>query len=221
MMCRVLKLRIHTVGAPAGGQPVLVVGNHVSYLDIPVISAIRPMAFVAKQEVAAWPMVGAAARLMHCVFVDRTRRQDTGEVNAEIADRLAGGESIVLFAEGTSSDGNRVLEFRSALIGAATNVPPQRIVLQPMSIAYTRQCGLPMGRRDRTLVAWYGDLDLTPHLMQFVRRGVVDVTVTFGAPVPLGEGTDRKSLTRQIELEVRRLTTAAARHRIATPSMAT
>src|SRR5262249_18636812 len=162
----------------------------------------------AKHEVATWPAVGAAARLMRCVFVDRTRRRTTAAVNAEIADRLAEGESVVLFAEGTSSGGNRVLGFRSALVGGAPKPQPEGRLLQPLSIVYTRQCGLPMGRRDRALVAWYGDLDLMPHLMQFVRQGVVDVTVTFGQPVRVSDGVDRKSLTRQIEAEVRRLTSA-------------
>jgi 1-acyl-sn-glycerol-3-phosphate acyltransferase len=216
MLCRLLKVRIHVVGAPARGQPTLILGNHVSWLDIPVISAICPVAFIAKREVASWPIVGPAARLLNTVFVDRTRRQQTAEVNAEIAQRLGGGDPVVLFAEGTSSDGNRVLEFRSALVGAIAQVDPaQRVLLQPMSISYTRLQGMPMDRRNRTLVAWYGDLDFTPHFKAFVRHGVVDVTVTFGDPVPAQDGADRKAVTRELETNVRRLAVAALRHRAA------
>ena len=92
----------------------LIVANHTSWLDIPVIASIMPAAFVAKSEVRGWPLVGLAAELTGAVFVERARRQNTADVNAAIADRMAGGDPVVLFAEGTSSDGNRVLQFRSA-----------------------------------------------------------------------------------------------------------
>lgn len=214
MLCRLLRLRIHTVGRPMQDQPTLLVGNHVSWLDIPVISAICPVAFVAKHEVASWPIVGPAAKLLRTVFVDRTRRQETGAVNAEIARRLGEGDPVVLFAEGTSSDGNRVLEFRSALVGAVAQVDPaHQVLLQPMSISYNRLQGIAMNRHSRTLVAWYGDLDFAPHFKQFVRRGVVDVTVAFGIPVLFTDGADRKAVTRALEAEVRRLTVTALRHR--------
>lgn len=220
MLCRVLRIRIHVVGRPVQGKPTLIVGNHASYLDIPVISAICPVAFITKHEVASWPIVGPAARLLRSVFVDRSRRQQTGAVNAAVAQRLGEGDPVLLFAEGTSSDGNRMLAFRSALVGAVAQVDPShQVVLQPMSIAYTGIHGMAMSRRDRPLVAWYGDLDFTPHLKEFVRRGVIDVTVTFGTPVPFGDGADRKTVTRDLEAEVRRLTVAAQRHRITEPSV--
>jgi 1-acyl-sn-glycerol-3-phosphate acyltransferase len=214
LLCGLLRVRVRVTGSPASQQPTLILGNHVSWLDIVVLSTIRPFAFVAKREVGTWPLVGMAARHLGTVFVDRTRRQDTAEVNAEIARRLAGGDPVILFAEGTSSDGNRVLEFRSALIGALAQVGAARpVLLQPMSIGYTRNQGLPMGRQHRPLVAWYGDLDFTPHFKEFVRRGVVDVTVTFGAAVPFDEGADRKALARTLETTVRRLTAATLRER--------
>ena len=149
---------------------------------------------------------------MRTVFVDRTRRQQTAEVNADIARRLAERHPVVLFAEGTSSDGNRVLEFRSALVGAVAQLDPAHaVMLQPASIGYTRVEGIPMGRRHRPLVAWYGDLDFTPHFKEFVRRGTVDVTVTFGAPTPFDSGADRKAVARSLEAAVRRLMVATLR----------
>jgi 1-acyl-sn-glycerol-3-phosphate acyltransferase len=172
------------------------------------------VAFVAKREVSGYPVVGVIAKLMRTVFVDRTRRHQTPEVNAAIAERLSEGHPVVLFAEGTSSDGNRVLEFRSALIGAVAQVDPAHaVLLQPASIGYTRIQGIPMGRQHRPLVAWYGDLDFTPHFKEFVRRGVVDVTVTFGTAVPYDRNTDRKSAARSIEDTVRDLTAGALRDR--------
>lgn len=214
MLCAVLKVRIHVVGDPIRDKPTLILANHVSWLDIPVISAITPIAFVAKQEVASWPIVGVAAKLLRTVFVDRTRRQHVGQVNAEIAQRLTEGDPVVLFAEGTSSDGNRVLEFRSALVGAVTQLEPaHEVMLQPLSIGYTRIQGLPMGRQHRPLVAWYGDIDFTPHFKKFLRRGAVDVVVRFGEPMPLNNGTDRKSAARSVEATVRSLTAASLRER--------
>jgi lyso-ornithine lipid O-acyltransferase len=174
--------------------------------------------FVAKQEVASWPLFGLLARLNRTVFVNRNQRQKTADVNAEIARRLAGGDPVVLFGEGTSSDGNRVLEFRSALIGAARDAlegaeHSGRIWIQPLSIAYTGMLGLPLGRQHRPLVAWYGDFELAPHFATLVDRGGIDVTVTWGAPVPFDENSDRKVITRVLETDVRHMTTLALRGR--------
>ena len=107
--------------------------------------------------------------LQRSVFVDRERRQKTGDVNREIAAAACRGDPVVLFAEGTSSDGNRVLPFRSALIGAVRGGlrrrrPRRRARSSRCRSAYTRQHGLPMGRQMRPLVAWYGDMDFLPHL---------------------------------------------------------
>jgi lyso-ornithine lipid O-acyltransferase len=221
-LCGLLRVRIRVVGAPVRGRPTLILSNHVSWLDIPVISAIMPIAFIAKQEIASWPIVGPAAKLLRTVFVDRTRRHQTDKVNAEIASRLTEGDPVVLFAEGTSSDGNRVLEFRSALIGAVTHLKTrQSMVLQPVSIGYTRTQGLPMGRQHRPLVAWYGDTQFSPHFKRFLRRCAVDVTVTFGRAIQFDNGSDRKAVARTLEAAVRRLTSTTLREREVEPELVT
>jgi len=218
LLCRLLRVRVRVVGAPVRDAPVLIVGNHVSWLDIPVIGSIAPVAFVAKSEVADWPVVGAAAKILGTIFVDRKRRQQTANANAEIASRLNAGDPVMLFAEGTSSDGNRVLQFRSALVGAvkdalASGAAERQLWVQPLSICYTRQQGLPLGRQHRPLVAWYGDLDFVPHLVEFLNRGVVDAVVTFGAPVPYGAEADRKVMIKSLERTVRRITGETLRGR--------
>ena len=142
-------MRVRVDGAPVTGKPVLILSNHISWLDIPVIGSTMPLVFISKSEVRNWPLVGPAAQLLHTIFVDRSRRQKTAEVNARIASKMSGGDPVVLFAEGTSSDGNRVLQFRSALVGAASDAVTQNkgdVWLQPMSISYPRIDGLPMGR---------------------------------------------------------------------------
>lgn len=217
LVCALLRIRIHVVGEPPG-QSALIISNHVSWADILVIGAVTPIDFVAKREVAEWPLIGLAARLLRTVFVDRTRRQQTGEAVSDIASRLVEGDSVVLFAEGTSSDGNRVLQFRSALVGAATEVldrlgATQHVIVQPLSICYTRLQGLPMGRQHRPLVAWYGDLDFVPHLRDFILRGAVDAVVTFGEPVTHRAHHNRKELARSLEGTIRRITASTLRGR--------
>ena len=125
VLCRLLRIRVRVVGEPVHDRAVLFVSNHVSWADILAIGSIAPVAFVAKSEVADWPLVGVTARLQRTVFVDRARRHQTGDAVAEIVKRLVGGTSVVLFAEGTSSDGNRVLPFRSALLGAVEDAAAQ------------------------------------------------------------------------------------------------
>jgi 1-acyl-sn-glycerol-3-phosphate acyltransferase len=146
------------------------------------------------------------------------RRHQTAEAIAEISQRLTGGTPVVLFAEGTSSDGNRVLQFRSALVGAARDAlaqaaPAQQIMVQPLSICYTRMQGIPMGRQYRPLVAWYGDLDFLPHINTFIRRAAVDAVVTWGEPISYDAKTDRKTLVKSLEDTVRRLTATTLRGR--------
>ncbi len=213
MICALLGVRITVQGALSTDRAVLVVANHVSWLDILVIAATAPTIFVAKSEVAGWPLVGIAARARGTVFVDRQRRHRSEDTNGEIAAQLAAGAAIVLFAEGTSSDGNRVLPFRSSLFGAVRQAGVEGIRVQPLSIAYLRIHGLPMGRRHRPVAAWYGDMDLAPHLVDLMKRGPLDVTLTWGDIQASRPDADRKALAQAMEQAVRRITTDVLRGR--------
>ncbi len=169
------------------------------------------MKFIAKSEVARWPLFGLFAKLQRTVFVDRSKRHATVEVNREIAARLSEGDPVVLFGEGTAGDGNRVLPFRTALLGAMYHALGEhgRAFLQPVSVAYTRLHGIPMGRQHRAIAAWHGHISLVPHLVRVIRIGAIDVVVTFGAPVALEASTDRKALALSLEQAVRRMHGAA------------
>jgi 1-acyl-sn-glycerol-3-phosphate acyltransferase len=215
-VCAILGVHVCAIGAPAAATPLLVVANHVSWLDICVMTSLMPVVFVAKREVGAWPVFGLLARLQHTVFVDRERRHKTADVNAEIAARLSEGDPVVLFGEGTSSDGNRVLSFRSALLGAARDAmtmagPDGQVTIQPAAIAYTRLNGLPFGRQHRPRVAWYGAMSLGPHLVGIARQGAIDAVVAWGEPVAFTADGDRKSLARRLETEVRQMVAAVLR----------
>ena len=151
-------IRVTVTGAPAGRRPLLLLSNHTSWLDIPVLASVAPVSFVAKKEVAAWPVVGFARETQRSVFVDRERRHATAPRPHEVAGRLSEGDIIVLFAEGTSSDGNSVLPFRSALVGAAQHaIEAEGDRHRPAGgDRLYRMLGLPLGRQHRPLVAWYG-----------------------------------------------------------------
>lgn len=197
-----IDVRVRTVGEPAAVRPLILVSNHVSWLDIPVLGSRFPLGFVAKSEVSGWPGVGLLAKLQRTVFVDRNSRSATGKVNEAIAERLREGDPVVLFAEGTSSDGNRVLPFRSALLGATREAYGNGVPagVQPLAIAYVGLDGVPLGRARRPMVAWYGDMDLAPHLLTIIRRGGIDVEVHFAEPLT---GQDRKALTAQAHRQSR------------------
>src|SRR5690242_1949903 len=208
VLCWLLRIRVRVNGEPVRNRPVLFVSNHVSWVDIVVIGAIAPVAFVAKREVASWPLVGFTAKMQRTVFVDRTRRNQTGEAVSEIVRRLAGGTSVVLFAEGTSSDGNRVLPFRSALLGAvemAAAHMPEPLMIQPMAIAYIAQHGIPLGRQHRPLAAWYGDMDFVPHIKTLIECAALDAVVSYDSPIAADGSLSRKELTAQLERTTRRM----------------
>ncbi len=222
LFLRLFGVRVRVRGNPPAEVPTLVLANHVSWLDIAVIGSLRPISFIAKSEIAEWPVFGPFSKLQRSVFIDRQRRSHTAEVNAAVARRLAQGDVIVLFAEGTTSDGNRVLPFRSSLVGAAraalTDENLDRIHLQPLGLAYTRRNGLPLTRRERPAVAWYGAMHLAPHLAAFVREGPLDVEVTWGAPIPCDAATDPKRATAEAEAAVRRAAKGAGAARAADAS---
>ena len=186
-------------GTPVRRGPVLYVANHVSYFDITALGALIDTSFVAKSEVASWPVYGLLARLQDSVFLQR-RRQESRRHADTLSRRLAQGGRLVLFAEGTSSDGTRVLPFKTTAF-AATMAPELRdeVTVQPVSIAYTHLDGTPIGRAIRPFVAWYGDMELAPHLWDALGLGAIGVTVTFHAPVRPGDFADRKALARHSE----------------------
>lgn len=210
LFLRLFSVRVTQSGSPPPpGEPALVLSNHVSWLDIVALGSLRPLSFVAKSEIEGWPLIGTLAKLQRTVFIERAKRAATASVNATVGERLVSGDLIVLFAEGTTGDGLRLLPFRSSLVGAARAALSAetgglaRIRLQPLALAYPRRNGLPVTRAERPEIAWYGDMDLAPHLALFAKRGPIDVHVNWGAPIAFEPATDRKRATAQAEAAVR------------------
>ncbi len=200
--------RVRTHGRLAADRPLLVLANHVSWLDIVVIGSRHPVSFVAKADVAGWPVFGTLARLQRTVFVDRLRRSRTGETVAELGRRLAEGDAMVLFAEGTSHTGERVLPFRPALVGAvreaitAADGRHRAVALQPLAIAYVRREGVRLGRVGRRRYAWIGDAELLDNIRAVIAGGRFEVELRYAPVRGLDGAADRKQATRAAERTV-------------------
>lgn len=210
IMCKLLGLHVAQYGRIAEGRPLLLVSNHVSWSDILVLGSLAEVSFIAKNEVRNWPLFGTFAKLQNTVFVERDKRAKTGEQSREIANRLKAGDILVLFPEGTTSDGNRVLPVKSSLFGAARMAlderdPDAQMLIQPVSICYNRRHGLPLGRYHRPVAGWPGTVGLFPHLKGLVLAGSIGVDVTFGEPLPFDLTTDRKNMAATVQDELRRM----------------
>lgn len=193
-VARIIGMRIDVRGEIASGGPTMFVVNHTSWLDITVLDTLVKGCFVAKREVASWPLFGLLAKLQRTVFVERAPSRALEQRDAMVS-RLESGQSLMLFPEGTSGDGNRVLPFRSALFAAAERtVAGKPVTVQPVTIAYVGLNGMPMGRRDRPLFAWYGDMALVPHVWGVLRAGPSTVAVRFHRPVTIASFASRKGL---------------------------
>ena len=171
---------------------------HATFVIILVLGAMAPAVFVAKSEVASWPVFGWFARVCGTIFVRRTVRGDVTRIGAEIRDRLERGFLVVLFPEGTSSDGREVLPFKSPLLEPVREV--QREVFAA-HVSYTTADGSTL-----TAVPYWGDMTLLPHMLRLLSQPRVKARVSFSAVTELPDC--RKELARQLQREVARLKTA-------------
>ena len=197
-------LGIHVVvhGRQERRGGVLYVVNHVSWADIPVLGSRILAAFVAKADVAAWGPVGWLSTLARTVYVDRERRLATGDAKNAIVERLAAGENVILFPEGTNSDGIAVLPFKSSLFAAIEGGAADDFVIQPVTLAYTRLNGMPITRERLPDIAWIGDTALMPHLLAFMSLGKVRAEMIFHPAVSMKQFADRKALARHCQTVV-------------------
>lgn len=192
-----LGIRLHIRGTRCDDRPVLFVANHASYLDIVVLQAVIKASFISKSEVARWPVFGWLANLQKSIFIHRTRG-DTKNQTEAISNRLQAGGNLILFPEGTTGDGSRILPVKSSLLGPASLAK----AVQPLTIAFTALDGLPPGRTFRYMYAWIGDESLPPHMKRILTMGDMDLVVTFHEPIR--DGLDnRKALAQRIETALR------------------
>ena len=199
-----LGVRVHVRGDVTPRRPTVLVANHVSWLDIPVLAAVAPVRFVSKAEVGSWPVIGWLARLVRTVFIERGNHGTIGEKASEVAEALRAGDIVIIFPEGTTSDGNRVLFFKSGLLGGVRSaMEGEDLLVQPISIVHTHASGLPLGRAHRSHAAYPGGVSLGASLRRVLGEGALDVAVDWGEPVPYPPAAERKRFAARLEGIVR------------------
>ena len=214
-MCRILGVEIRILGSVEHQGPILYASNHVSWLDIIILGGILENAsFIAKSEMAQWGFLGTMCNLHKTIFVDRARRTDTKNQADRLTSRIKEGDSLILFPEGTSTDGGRVVPFKSSLFSVAERADEasdHKLLIQPLTLAFTEMNGIPLVRSQRPLVAWLGDVELFDHLRQFLSLARTVVTIEYHKPITLHEAGCRKSLAIYCEDQVRAGLERAAR----------
>ena len=196
---KLISLRIIKYRECSKNKPLLVVSNHISWLDILVISSSFKVSFVAKKEVKNWPFFGILAQLQRTVFIERTMK-DLIKQKKLMAKRLLDGDSLLLFPEGTSSDGKRVLPFKSSLFSLAElKGMNKNVTIQPITIAYTGLNGLPAGLNERPLFAWFGEMSLMSHIFNVLMAGPAEAVIIFHKPTTILEFNSRKDLSEYCE----------------------
>lgn len=190
---RALAVDTESRGEPAHGA--VIVANHLSYLDILVIAALTPVVFVAKKEVRSWPLFGWFAEKAGTRFIDRNRRGDVARIGGELGPVMAAGLTVVLFLEGTTTDGRGVLPFKASLLEPVVR---NGWAVVPAALDYT----VPAGRSAEREVCWWGDMTLAPHLWNFTTLPWVRARVAWGAAVKVEERADRKGFAAELRERV-------------------
>jgi 1-acyl-sn-glycerol-3-phosphate acyltransferase len=193
---RILGLRIKVRGQITQHRPVLFIANHCTWLDIIVLGAVLPGCFVAKGDIANWPFIKWIARLGRTVFVSRAKASLERERDGLLG-RLAAGDNIILFPEGTTSDGTRVLPFQSSFLAIAS--APSKPAIQLVTLVYDELDGLPVRRRDRPDISWYGDMDMASHFPRVGRRKSIGATIVIDPEIPPGSYANRKILANVLQ----------------------
>jgi lyso-ornithine lipid O-acyltransferase len=213
-ICTLLGLRVHFEGQGLiGPKPRMIVANHVSWSDILALASLETPCFVAKSEVAGWPVLGVFAKVQDTIFVRRDSRADVPRVNALMAQKMVAGEDVLLFGEGTSSDGAGVLSFKPSHFAAAREAlrlfpDVAEVTIQPAAIVYTHARREPLDEKSRRALAWFGDADLAPHIWLLLKSAPVDCMVRFGPSLAFRADSDRKAVALETENRVRALAAA-------------
>lgn len=203
--CLILGIGVQVHGQRSRDRPVLYVANHISWLDIFTLGGVMSPSFVARADLEGWTLFGWLSTLRRTIFIDRENRTRSGAHLEQMIERLEAGDSLILFPEGTSSDGSRVLPFKSSLFAVAERWQGARpLTVQPVTVAYTRINSMPLGRHFRPFVGWYGDMELGPHLWELLTIGRVTAVITFHEPVTLETTGGRKAMSAHCHAEISR-----------------
>ena len=183
-------MRCQTIGKPCTHRPSLFLGNHISYLDIFVYGSFIPGYFIAKSEVANWPILGWLAKVQNTLFFERKGRKVRGQLQV-MSEQFEKRGNLILFPEGTSTEGEHVEPFKPSLLQAIEKADAS-VVIQPMTIAYTHYQNRPMTKAMRDHYAWYGTMPFASHFFHAMGLAKSQVVVQFHPPVSLDQFNTRK-----------------------------
>lgn len=195
-VCRIMGLKYEIVGTPDTSHQTIFISNHISDLDIPIIGSVIRASFVAKSEVASWPVLGWLARVQQTAFISRASK-DAMKVKNALDTMLNEGKSLILFPEGTSHDGSTVLPFKSSLFSLVLQERPGKPALriQPFTLQIIEREGRPIqDQADRDYYAYYGDIEFGPHMWGFITGKGATIRLTFHPVITLTGTENRKDL---------------------------
>lgn len=197
-ICRAFGIKFETVGTPSLDRQTLFMCNHLSYLDIPLIGSIIKASFVAKSDVSSWPVFGFLADLQQTAYMQRKKTAIAQEAKT-LQGRIAAGKSLIIFPEGTSTDGQSVLPFKSSLFSLALNTTQKDLLVQPMTLQLLEVDGRPVRtQEDRDLYTWHLNMqtELPEHLWRFALTSGAKLRLTFHPPLQAAAFEDRKVLAK-------------------------
>lgn len=202
---RIFGIRVTVEGKPARDRQTLYISNHLSYLDIPVVGSFVFGAFIARGDLSRWPVFGYMSKMQQTVFISRNPK-DAAAAKNMLDDLIQRGTNLIIFAEGTSTDGSAVLPFKSSLFGLALdNASGKPLQVQPVTISLLEADGKSAtSSAVRDLYAWHGDMTLPPHIWQAALSKGAHIHVRFHPPRDAGAYTDRKKLCQDCYEDVSR-----------------
>ena len=190
---RIFGIKIKTFGKVSINSPILLISNHASYLDIIILGSLFKTSFIAKKEISKWPLLGILAKLQNTIFIDRRVSSLKNQEN-QIIKHLNEKKNLVIFPEGTSSDGNRVLPFKSSLFNIFEKNLNSKILVQTITIVYKKINGIPMNRIERKNITWHSNMDLIPNIFNVLKKLSIEVEVIFNDEFLPSKEYDRKKL---------------------------
>ena len=197
-------IRINVIGLNDDKQKkpgILYIANHVSWFDILCLGAVLNARFIAKREVLKMGIFGFLARLSNTFFIDNLSKNKITEYSSSIRKKLISGESLILFPEGTTSDGNGIKKFKSSLM-ECVNSNEELLNVQPVSICYTLKNNLPMGIFNRRYIAWVGQISMVASMQNFLSTGSITVNLLFHPKTSIDKFNNRKELSVFCENEI-------------------
>jgi 1-acyl-sn-glycerol-3-phosphate acyltransferase len=188
--CWLFNLRCHVSGKMSSARPTLFLSNHVSYLDIFILGKYIPAYFIAKAEVANWPILSWFAKEQNTLFFERNSKKVHGQMQV-MADHFDLQGNLILFPEGTSTNGEYVQPFKSSLF-QSVELSDQTVMIQPVTLVYKCYQGKLMTRQRRDQYAWYATMPFGSHFFTALGLARADIDIVFHEPVTLAQFENRK-----------------------------